>query len=125
MTPKQKAAFINSQAACAIAEMTRYEVRCCCEPLKLLGWLTTDLKPGVLSQYLSIPTSEQLRPMSDESATPHQAKVEVCFRKFCPSLYHRYWAIDAHEQPIELWRLLPNFEENKHDTLLRGRQRLG
>ena len=94
--------------------MARFEVRCCCEPLKLLGWLTTELEPSDEVRHLLLPTVKYSANAEVDAIELPLCEVRIHFRKFSASPFTDYWAIDAHEQPIELWRMLPNFKENVH-----------
>jgi hypothetical protein len=81
----------------------RLEVRCCCNPKKLVGWITV---PNALVE-VGVPLSFPLFPETGSE-----------FRTLCmrvETINHRgasYPAIKAEDVPLEILRRVPRFEEN-------------
>lgn len=93
----------------------KFEVRCCCMPQKLLGYLTLPdsdrLKHG-LSQNVAIPGGETFTVRFLKFLQPRRSFDEEPVR---------YLAIPSDDRPIEFWRTVPGFSEFSQDEILRQR----
>jgi hypothetical protein len=90
------------------------EVRCCCLPNKLLGWI--DVKePLVRGQIYTFPYTETVE------ATFCGAEIVPISKGYSVGLQleritvneEKYLAFKSEETPLETLRKLPNFTENK------------
>jgi len=95
--------------------MTRLEVRCCCQPNKLLGWLYADADRDVVLSRLVSPSPVPL--MTDaNSRVPivpercHQITMEIATIALGEG-FQPYRAIKAEGVPIETLRRIPGFIE--------------
>lgn len=93
------------------------EVRCCCVPEKLLGWLpVSDLQyeAGVMLDFV-LRTPMQISAFV-ESSTPVQDDLQL-LRLPIAWMNHpqrgRFLAIKSEETPIEKLRLIPGFRERR------------
>jgi len=92
--------------------MKRMEIRCCCTPKKLLGWVEV---PDGATEYRFVLRSELLsflrKPFDD--VTP--VKVEAIVLPV--AVIHiggtKYPALKSEETPIEILRKIPGFIENR------------
>lgn len=82
----------------------KYEVRCCCDPNKLLGHFEDDgkLQPGV-PMYVAYKNEDSSVGFSSE-----KIELKVLNRRVC-GIPLGYWAIPSMERPIEWWEKLPGF----------------
>jgi hypothetical protein len=90
--------------------MTRLEVRCCCQPRKVLGWLEVpehQVREGNSVRFTIPPTWRPERVLlADTIALPVATITE----------YGRDWlAFKAEGAPVERLRKLPGFMENTND----------
>jgi hypothetical protein len=84
--------------------MEKLEVRCCCDPGKLLGWLAADIsQPSVCYPIMESHTSKLDALMVKTIALQIARFVDQG---------QAYWAIKADGVPVETLRLIPGFEEN-------------
>ncbi len=95
----------------------RLEVRCCCTPGKLLGWIDwpDDMRSSVRLPVVSSMTVEEgfLKISGDmtESVPYESAVLTLCdFRK--EALSRPYKAVKSNDVPIEVLRKIPGFQEN-------------
>jgi hypothetical protein len=93
----------------------KIEVRCCCQPQKLLGWLPVDPKDvrrGAVINFTIIRSFANF--LSDETvAVTPPARVALPVEDFHPGGLARYYpALKSEETPIEVLRKIPGFEEN-------------
>lgn len=94
--------------------MNKIEVRCCCQPQKLLGWLRYR---GRLPHVFVFTLMKQtLSPFShfDPKISTHIEKEEIRLpvEVFCKPFEVGYLAVKAEHTPIETLRKIPDFEEN-------------
>lgn len=86
--------------------MRLLEVRCCCQPTKLLGWL--PVLEGVRAYR---------RTISKMSDVPMPKKAEFIHVHLPVQIIEiwgeRYHALSSDETPIETLRMLPDFVEAK------------
>jgi hypothetical protein len=89
------------------------EVRCCCEPNKIIGWLrmpNPPTRPGTVPVLLRSPDVLA-------SDLPHMVELEAAWLWGAfdrTGDQTRRIAFKDNHMPIETLRLLPGFEENTH-----------
>lgn len=88
----------------------RVNVRCCCQPLKILGTLEVS---GVSHPRLMVREKFELprpslHPTVSNSAPCHELKIMT----FVDGQHHER-AIYSDDRPIEFWRKIPGFIENR------------
>lgn len=105
------------------------EVRCCCEPGKVLGWVDVEADRVVEGRVLKFPWMAPLA-LTPSEAPPSKSTVNVInatVRRFeAPTerrttdaraleLHERksWLALDSGHQPIEEWRKVRAFTENR------------
>lgn len=95
----------------------RLEVRCCCTPCKLLGWIEwpDDLRSHVRVSVIEKKTvQEGIDEISSKSpeAVPYESVVlTLCdFRK--EAMHQPYKAVKSNDIPIETLRKILGFQEN-------------
>jgi len=88
----------------------RLEVRCCCQPRKLLGWLDVPERLAKAGTVIRFVVDEGLR---DQNGAPHYSQLAL------PVEWYRLsWAANAQlalkseETPIEVLRRIGGFTEN-------------
>jgi hypothetical protein len=93
----------------------KLEVRCCCTPLKLLGWLEWPDDGRRSMRFLL------LRTMAEFEWDNDQVKIDAIELEVSSyySVYGRaaptsYKAVKDEGLPIEVLRRVPGFTENKH-----------
>lgn len=98
----------------------RLEVRCCCQPQKLLGWIDVPDHQVVMGQALRLPYRRpicgippRMTSAADEVVTHLQLYVG---RIASPERPRGYLAVKAEGVPIETLRQIVGFQE------LRGRE---
>ena len=104
----------------------KFNVRCCCTPMKILG--TLELPDGTMTLRDGTRVPVTLPEKVDAEAgqlyavvpeLPKMVRVEhVLLRTFAeydPDLrdYTRELAVYSEDRPVEYWRQFPTFEENK------------
>lgn len=92
----------------------RLEVRCCCKPKKLLGWLSlpllSEIHMTVGMKFIFHIGGGSLEP-EDPLSFPDM--VELTLDLFQPSGFGQsYYALKDNNVPIERLRLIHGFEEN-------------
>lgn len=92
----------------------KMEVRCCCTPIKLLGWL--DVEPGATSYKFAIIEPHDLRlgfeaPLEVKTIVLPVAEIHNPLT--CGPL-ETYPALKSEETPIETLRLIRGFIEAPH-----------
>jgi hypothetical protein len=114
--------------------MIYYEVRCCCHPDNLLGWLPAPatLRPG---QSYHFPVTRHLSRWSPRFTTPLELRALTLTLTLTLKIYSRTWrqvwqcdthpsrpleewfrhsypAFDSNHQPLEVFRHIPAFLES-------------
>lgn len=86
----------------------RLEVRCCCRPEKLVGWLNVARPVGVVIFPLC---SKQpvARGVEGVAVPVHTVALEIADFNDGSRIYP---AIKSEDTPIDVLRLIPGFEEN-------------
>lgn len=94
------------------------EVRCCCTPTKLLGWIPVEVRgPGpedLRQSYdfaVAVHRGAWLAPEAQEAPACAVVRVTLPVASFGIVL-GRYPALKSEETPIEILRMLPGFVEN-------------
>lgn len=77
--------------------MTKMEVRCCCDPFKLLGWL--EIPPGHREYIFPVAQDRTV-----EAVILEVARIELGGRQ--------YWALKNRDYPMETLRKMHGFQEN-------------
>lgn len=101
------------------------EVRCCCEPGKLLGWVQLEDDRVVLGNTIRFAWFEPpaVSPLSLEPSTSTERVIEAHVRMFEASVQREnpdpwrlevaerrsYLALDSGHQPLEVWRKVRGF----------------
>jgi hypothetical protein len=92
----------------------KIEVRCCCQPQKLLGWLPVDPKDvrrGAVIKFI-IPPFATFPADETVTVTP-LARVALPVEHFHPGGFASYYpALKSEETPIEVLGRIPGFVEN-------------
>jgi len=93
-----------------------YEVRCCCDPGRILGWLKTGMGPGGQYRTLLIIDGSFTAATYDTNPQPVLCSdtAEILFEQWREKNGHVGWCINSHNQPLEIWRRVPGFRENYH-----------
>ena len=91
----------------------KLEVRCCCVPNKLLGWLDWPERAGevwrfnLLSEIPKMPIEEMPIEIPNETVILTVARYQE------PVTGRRYLAIKSEDVPLERLRKIPGFVENR------------
>lgn len=88
----------------------KLEIRCCCQPHKLLGWVDVDPNHAVEGRALRLPLKVSI---SDVQARVYPFLYLHVGRIAFPDDRRGHLAIMAENVPIETLRLVPGFEENR------------
>lgn len=93
----------------------KYEVRCCCQPQKLVGWLDVPEHMGVFTLPLhSFDYEEQaVRTETIKLVIDVYAPAAICDQDGFYSLPDPYKAIKAEDVPIETLKRIPGFIPNE------------
>lgn len=101
-------------------------VRCCCTPTKILGYIETDSKCSLGRDRLELP-----QPLTHDTPHPERVVITVPVLRFSepdldvdpskwkagqPPPYRTSEAIASCNMPIEFWRSLAQFTEEKNDV---------
>lgn len=94
----------------------RLEVRCCCQPQKLLGWLTV---PDARRKSVAFRLSQRVYRLVGHRLVGHAASIEPRtvvlpieqINYEVAGVEVSYRAIKAEGAPLELLRRIPQFEE--------------
>lgn len=94
------------------------EVRCCCNPQKLMGWLSIVLRPGQRDHRFVVrandPREHWTREGMNTRASVSTREIVLPLDTFVPLFsrpHVRSRAFRSEEIPIEVLRLLPYFHE--------------
>jgi len=89
------------------------EVRCCCQPQKLLGWLPVPdgVKPGQMIKFTVTPARWVLESFESEPAHLPADVIALPVATFSYGFDHRSLALKSEETPLERLRLIPGFVE--------------
>jgi hypothetical protein len=91
--------------------MMRLNVRCCCQPQKIVGTLEVHSLARLQNIYIAQPLSIMENPTPVMAVT--SATIEL--RDFCDgSKMTSELAVYSDDRPIEFWRQLKGFEEAPH-----------
>lgn len=95
--------------------LMRYEVRCCCQPQKLLGWLEAPERATTVSYMIrrALILDDEANAIDGPAAIEHIELpiTEIYFGSICDLESKRYRAIKAEGTPIETLRRIPGFIE--------------
>jgi hypothetical protein len=86
----------------------KLEVRCCCAPKQLLGWLPADSNREYVCFALSDPLDRSYKSVVKAPETVLLPIREI----FVPEKGY-YYAISSDETPVEKLRRIPEFVENR------------
>jgi len=97
--------------------LRRVEVRCCCRPEKLLGWLPVDearIFVGSRVKFLIAP-ARTFKELGLESVSGFEVEVLTLpiLEAVMPGELVGHPALKSEETPIEVLRRIPGFVENK------------
>ena len=120
--------------------MARLEVRCCCDPDKLIGWVGV---PDPLADSTIVPLRCEMPdspPSADEPQPRETLVLEIANLSHSvitmlardngavffshPWEPHYYRAVKSNDLPIETWRRVPGFEEATTEVLEQQNQEL-
>jgi hypothetical protein len=97
--------------------MHRLNVRCCCQPQKILG--TIELASLSRRQYVYIhPEYPSFRDCIDRpnEIVPSMQPIIIELRNFFdPAASEFELAVYSDDRPIEFWRKFPGFKENSNE----------
>ena len=102
-----------------------YPVRCCCQPLKIFGWLT--MPAGLLPRCRVRVREKSMRRLLDPVPDPRVPVAPLHFiklREFAdPENGIDEIAVYSDDRPIEFWRTIEGFRENGPDGSIRSTSR--
>lgn len=93
-------------------DQVRLNVRCCCQPTKILGTMEVSSRAFECKRILIAPPL----PLVSQSARSSEAQevptpAEVSIRRIELGGGNREWAIYTEDRGIEFWRRIPSFRE--------------
>ena len=88
------------------------EVRCCCKPQRLLGWLKVPdtARRGTIIHFTVWPSARA--EVNQASFEVKQISLPVDTYAYAENSYHERLALRSEDTPIETLRLIPGFKEN-------------
>lgn len=90
----------------------KFEVRCCCDPSILLGWIFIEESFIIHQRLIQMPTTT-LIPTTDKPLMDLSSSITVEFERFNDVPNNRsYKAVKSNDIPIERWERLPQFQRN-------------
>lgn len=93
------------------------EVRCCCHPKKLLGWVPVPKQPVIVipARVVALWAEGELQPET-VVIQQYELRVEQFNQLFPDGNMRSYYALKAEDVPIEVLRSsLPGFIENPEE----------
>lgn len=99
--------------------MGRYEVRCCCEPEKLLGYVDlprADYRSGEKTFVLRLVRTAIRRSVDDDKVDPaRDRRAEIEFRRYRdPKKGIDQIVVYSDDHPLDFWNQLAGFGAAKH-----------
>lgn len=96
----------------------KIEVRCCCQPQKLLGWLPAPdgISRGTIVRFVVSPSRWFMESIYSEPSFKPMDVIELPAETFVSSNGVPSLALKSEETPIARLRLIRGFVENTHDS---------